>query len=438
MKQITTLLGCLLLCSLFIQPLHAQEKGQEEARGIVVIKEITNADGSTTTIKKRLQPGESLDAYLEALTNDTGQAAGRPDKSAETLFMFRGASSTHDEVREIRIVQGAEEDDWSFDFDYNDDYDGPSPRPQSQRLTTEKAQKAFIGIYPGHAEEGVRINGLVSGGGAEQAGLQRGDLITTVGGFAVNGRYGLRSALTRIEPGSTVEVTYLRDGQEQSTMVTMGETEYERRVLNRDADPCPVFIGVYVGGRSALGQGVQVTNIIGNTPADEIALQAGDIILAMDGIPVNSNGELLKVRDTHKPGEAFTLEVQRGTAIKVFDARFPSCEEQQENAPVEPEPEDISPIDGIGSQALQLNRYRAFPNPSFGQLQLQFEGDAVPTTVQLVDATGRIIYNEQLNQFDGVYNRELDLSDAAPGTLTLTIRQGGQAIARQIVLLNRA
>jgi len=44
---------------------------------------------------------------------------------------------------------------------------------------------------------------------------------------------------------------------------------------------------------------------------------------------------------------------------------------------------------------------------------------------------------ETINNFDGVYNEELNLTDTTPGTLILNIRQGEKIYSEQIILTNR-
>ncbi len=97
-----------------------------------------------------------------------------------------------------------------------------------------------ISLDPGQSArndaEGVRVADVLEGGPAEEAGLRAGDVITTVDGVSltapmdaeVEADFDLdRSApvqrllaFTRaLEPGTPVEVEYLRDGRRQTTMV---------------------------------------------------------------------------------------------------------------------------------------------------------------------------------------------------------------------------
>jgi len=49
-----------------------------------------------------------------------------------------------------------------------------------------------------------------------------------------------------------------------------------------------------------------------------------------------------------------------------------------------------------------------------------------------------VVFNESIPNFDGYYNRQVDVSKGAPGTLLISIRQGGKVLTMPVVLLNRA
>lgn len=70
--------------------------------------------------------------------------------------------------------------------------------------------------------EGAYINSLVSGGAADQAGLKEGDVIVKVDGDEIISSSDLVLAVRAHNPGDQVQVTYLRDGKEETTTVTLG------------------------------------------------------------------------------------------------------------------------------------------------------------------------------------------------------------------------
>ncbi|MFD0775962.1 S1C family serine protease, partial [Streptomonospora algeriensis] len=70
-------------------------------------------------------------------------------------------------------------------------------------------------------EEGSRIVETTDGGAAAQAGLQRGDRITRVNGEEVEGPNALIAAIRSHQPGDTITIGYVRDGEEHESEVTL-------------------------------------------------------------------------------------------------------------------------------------------------------------------------------------------------------------------------
>jgi len=86
-----------------------------------------------------------------------------------------------------------------------------------------------LGRYFG-AEEGVLVLGVMEDTAAEEAGLQEGDVILSVDGDKVGTTMDLHEVIGEFEPGDTVAVSYMRDKQEKSVDVELGESEGLRLV----------------------------------------------------------------------------------------------------------------------------------------------------------------------------------------------------------------
>ncbi|MHC0431062.1 S1C family serine protease [Streptomyces sp. O3] len=70
---------------------------------------------------------------------------------------------------------------------------------------------------------GVAVVATESGGAADEAGIEPGDILTGVGDADITTTTSLAEALASEKPGDEVEVTYSRDGAERTTTVTLGE-----------------------------------------------------------------------------------------------------------------------------------------------------------------------------------------------------------------------
>src|SRR5206468_7211224 len=62
---------------------------------------------------------------------------------------------------------------------------------------------------------------VVSGGPADKAGIQDKDIITKVDGIDIGTKGSVSSLIGEFQPGDTVELTYLRNGQTATTRVTL-------------------------------------------------------------------------------------------------------------------------------------------------------------------------------------------------------------------------
>lgn len=82
---------------------------------------------------------------------------------------------------------------------------------------------AIASAYGLPVEWGVYITDATNSGPAAQAGLRQGDIITAIDGEAISENNPFINILLRKTPDESVEVTFLRDGQTQTTTVTLGE-----------------------------------------------------------------------------------------------------------------------------------------------------------------------------------------------------------------------
>ena len=307
-------------------------------------------------------------------------------------------------------------------------------------------KRPILGVYENTqvSDNGLVISSVVSGKGAEAAGLTSGDVVTMVDGKTVTGSQTLRAALNGHEAGDVVSVSYVRQGQTLQTEVTLSadRTYFSHKV---ERDPCKVFIVVYTSSNNAGVGGLRVSGVIDDTPAKASGIQPGDVILAFNGQSVNNHLELTGKRDEKKPGDAFTLTVLREGETLHIRAQFKSCDTPiTEDEKVMVLTEETAPTEArtLASSSeerlLQPSIFNAFPSPTYGPLNIQFEAEAVPTTIRLLDISGKTVYSKNLPRFDGSFSEQVNLSNNKAGNYILSIQQGDRVVSKQIVLLPRA
>ncbi len=85
-------------------------------------------------------------------------------------------------------------------------------------------------------------------------------------------------------------------------------------------------------------------------------------------------------------------------------------------------------------RSLRLEEFSAAPNPASDQLQLRFRAEAAPLIVRLNDLSGREVFRSEVDDFDGFFDRSIDLSRLAKGTLLLSVEQGDKVFTEKIVV----
>jgi membrane-associated protease RseP (regulator of RpoE activity) len=82
--------------------------------------------------------------------------------------------------------------------------------------------RVFTGTIPDYSTsaKGLLLSGVIGGGPAEQAGLQKGDIIIEIAGQSITNIYDYTYALDVLKIGVAAKVVYLRDGQRRETTLT--------------------------------------------------------------------------------------------------------------------------------------------------------------------------------------------------------------------------
>jgi len=97
--------------------------------------------------------------------------------------------------------------------------------PPARRRGGDSGGGAFLGIaagVPRSGGDGLRLSSVLPGTGAARAGLREGDVIVRLAGASVARLEDLRAVIRARQPGDTVSVLYLRDGEPYTTSATLG------------------------------------------------------------------------------------------------------------------------------------------------------------------------------------------------------------------------
>lgn len=175
--------------------------------------------------------------------------------------------------------------------------------------------------YNLNARSGAYVAEVVKGQPADQGGLQGGDIIKSANGRSIRDWFQFRNFIASQRPGETVKLIVLRNGNEVSLQVTLGERT-EAALASMNPGGPAVFMNVVVQpldaqsarqmGFDNIDSGLLVTQVErGSEEATE--LEAGDVITAAQGQPISTVEELVAAKEqAEEAGRVLRLTVQRG------------------------------------------------------------------------------------------------------------------------------
>jgi len=177
-----------------------------------------------------------------------------------------------------------------------------------QDVTPEVAKSAGL-----EERKGALIAEVVKGGPAEQAGLRQGDVVIAYEGKDVADASALRNAVAVTPVDHEVQVTVLRGGQQQALTARVGNLAQANKALLTAVEK---HLGVEVRPVTSkeaerygldLPQGVTITHVAPNSAMGKAGFEVQDIVLAIDGQPIENTDILVTLGAALKPHQRITV-----------------------------------------------------------------------------------------------------------------------------------
>ncbi|MDF7680273.1 serine endoprotease DegP [Enterobacteriaceae bacterium ESL0689] len=155
-------------------------------------------------------------------------------------------------------------------------------------------------------QRGAFVSQVLPGSTAMKAGIQAGDVIVSLNGKAINSFAALRAQIGTMPIGSKIDLGLIRNGK------TVNVTLELQQSSQNQVDSSTLFNGIEGAEMSNKGQdkGVIVNNVKPGTPAAQIGLKKGDLIVGVNQQAVKNIADLRKIFET-KPS-VLALNIQRG------------------------------------------------------------------------------------------------------------------------------
>lgn len=227
-----------------------------------------------------------------------------------------------------------------------------------------KVTRAYLGVLPENLKPyekkemniagGARLKQVPNDGPAAMGGLRAGDIVVRIGNYPVASQVDLRNTMMRYEPGSTVKIEYIRNGERKTAEVKLAPVPPSAtanltpgtpfgEVDPQDLDPrIKKFFEDSQGdvpaprtrGRVSLGVGVEsisestrnqfnipatlksgavVVTVNPGSTADKFGLKPGDVIEQVGSVAITKPDDLVEAIAQIRPGEKRSLKVTRFT-----------------------------------------------------------------------------------------------------------------------------
>lgn len=201
-----------------------------------------------------------------------------------------------------------------------------SPDPNHKQFWESFPRSGYrLGVVLSDANgdaKGVAIEKIVPDSPAEKAGLQKGDVLVRIGGEKIQNSRDVREMLRNLGDSKDLEVEILRDGKPLTVTVTPEKRDFMTFAMGggrhlgvslQDLNP---DLAAYF--QADPNEGVLVTRIEPDSPAEKAGVRSGDIITHIDGNKINSAEDVSRMISE---GESETVEIsilRHGTQQKLI------------------------------------------------------------------------------------------------------------------------
>jgi membrane-associated protease RseP (regulator of RpoE activity) len=312
-------------------------------------------------------------------------------------------------------------------------------------VKAQTTERGYLGVMPcQYADQelgfGTPLDRVMDNSPAQLAGLRRGDVVTAVNGHLLNGGCDMISYISMHHVGESVAVDYIREGKPAVVTMVLGPrifTSTTTYVIDkvegltktwkfRD-DNSTVQI---IDQKNA----IFTKEVMGKTQTFQINLETvvlGDVKY----FALKDKMALVKKMMEREINENIIAFGESSTTkmVNYVIAVNPTTELPTETVNTMEIASPLTKQTVNSNIILEVNELSVYPNPNNGIFNIAFvtseKGEA---NISVLDMEGKIIYEENLKNFNGSYSGNVDISNPAAGYYIVKIKVGNKQLFRKI------
>ena len=339
-------------------------------------------------------------------------------------------------------------------------------------IAQDQSNQAYLGVHFNSVSKkkakklnfenpyGAYLTNIVPNTSAEKNDFKPFDYIYQIDEFQFESNHqAFSAAMDNYQTGDKAKIYFIRKGKKQSKFITFGN-EADAKPVHRTKAEDP-FLGIEQVHEKipsdVIGVPVKISN---NSTAKKMNLKNSDIITHINGYPIYDFHDAGTAIDMLEIGNDITVKYLRdGKSYEVSNSiqslaatqkanhqeKIASKKAKEElNLAVEikdmpkREVKEMKKSKGIKMpivQNLSIEQLKIFPNPNQGIFNLQFtlpkKGD---TSIRVMSSEGRILFANDLKNFEGDFSQRIDLSNNPAGIYYVMIKQGRFSISKKVII----
>jgi serine protease Do len=316
MKNLIQKMSLVLFASVVMAPVSLMAQKEKDKEG----KEKKEAEQIIIT-----RSGDGNDKVVIELNGDKVTVNG---KNVDDL-KEEGVRVHRNKIKDIWAYDGVNAGSWNNNFG----------------MVTEDANRAMLGVTTEKDAKGAEIKTISKDGGAEKAGLKKGDIITKIDDKVIEDPDDLSAAIRQHKPGDNVTVSYIREGKAQTVKAELGKWKGVRQSYSFSMPDMnfelprvrstPRIEGQnwsWSGGSPKLGlfiqdsedgKGVKVIDVDNEGNAAKAGIKEDDVITEVDGKEVKDTDEMAKIIRDSKDRTSVKLKLSRKGKTETIEVKMP-------------------------------------------------------------------------------------------------------------------